>query len=193
MNIINFIRGIFSGLLFSVVARIITIVFWILITICIILFSSHGAYNHGYSDAAAVYQQKIDLQQKEDDAKYAALLEEENNIQNTVVTKYIDRIHTITQKEYIYEKEINDIPTQCNLSNGWVRIHDASASGDSYISSSGSTQDSDAKASGITDTKALSVVIENYSTCQQNAAQLEALQKWINDTRIAIQNTNNKK
>lgn len=116
--------------------------------------------------------------------KTIADLEKKSNQVNTeVVVEYVDRVNTIKEKEYVYlESAKNDVPAKCDMSNGWVHTHDASASS----SNVDPTRASDASPSGIADNTALVTIISNYSRCEQNAQQLALLQKWILENKKIV-------
>ena len=118
-----------------------------------------------------------------------AELERKNSeISNTVVTKYVDKVRVVKEREYVYLGQAQtNVPNQFNLSNGWVYLHDFGAKG----SDADSTRASDATTSTIRDNNALGIVLKNYSTCRENTNQLEALQKWILDMKIEVDKTNN--
>lgn len=97
------------------------------------------------------------------------------HVEVKVVTEYVDRVQTIKEKEYVYRDKIVTVPSKCELSSGWVLLHDASARGDD----ADSTGVTDATPSGVKDTEALDGIVGNYSICQQNAEQLKALQDWV--------------
>lgn len=182
-------KGIFASVIFSVIARIITLIGIVVITLILMWLAYHNGYKEGYTVAETKYEIQIAADNKAAQDKYNQLLLQEQNISNNVVTKYVNKIKYITKKEYIYEKDINNnVPTQYFLSNGWVRVHDLSASGayDPSNGDAGSTKDLDAKASTITDTEALSVVVQNYSTCEATRTQLIDLIDWINTTKKSI-------
>lgn len=44
--------------------------------------------------------------------------------------------------------------------------------------------------SGVKDTEALDVVVQNYSSFKLNAAQLEALQKWVVEAKKEVDRQN---
>lgn len=134
-----------------------------------------SSFWYGYNKAENKYLTKIATYQAE-----AELLETKLNaalaeVKVQVVTKFIDRVKTIKEKEYVYKDRIVTVPSKCELSNGWVSSHDASASS----SELGAAEAADAASSGIKDTEALRTVIENYSICHQNAEQVLALQDYI--------------
>lgn len=148
-----------------------------------------GAFGFGYlkgSSSAKVQIQKfatvttqkvVDLQTKNAD------------ISGKVITQYVDRVNTVKEKEYVYLDKINNsVPNQHDMSNGWVYIHDISATnGDADT-----TRSSDASPSGVKDTEALATIIANYANCKANSEQLIALQKWVADNKTAVDAENTK-
>lgn len=118
-----------------------------------------------------------------------AELERKNSeISNTVVTKYVDKVRVVKEREYVYLGQVeNNVPSQFNLSNGWLYLHDFGAKG----SDADSARASDATASGIKDNTALGVILENYSACTENFGQIEALQQWIRDMKTEVDKSNN--
>lgn len=111
-------------------------------------------------------------------------------IAGKITVQYVDRLNTIREKETRYvERATNDVPSQFELSNGWVYTHDISATG----GDAESTRSSDASPSGIKDNEGLVTIIRNYSTCESNAEQLRNLQQWIRDNQAAIEEANKKK
>ena len=119
-----------------------------------------------------------------------AELERKNaEISSTVVTKYVDKVRVVKEREYVYLGQAQtNVPGQYNLSAGWLYLHDFGAKG----SDADSTRASDATASTIRDNQALGVVLRNYSTCRETSHQLEALQQWIRDMKTEVDNSNNK-
>jgi len=137
-----------------------------------IAIAAIGGYLYGVSDAnhkIQAYEQQL--------RKEISDLQSKNNQTNTqIVTQYVDRIKTITQKEYVYVKQANDIvPSQYFLSNGWVYEHDSAAS----LAEADSAKAADGTASTIKDNIALATVVDNYAVCYKNAEQLKSLQDWI--------------
>lgn len=112
-----------------------------------------------------------------------------NNISNEVQIKYIDRVRTIKEKEYVYRDIIQDyVPNQSFMSNGWVYAHDISTG--TYDADT--ARASDASSSEIKDTEALATISGNYSTCQATEEQLVNLQKWILDNKASIEKLSKK-
>ncbi|MFC3278926.1 hypothetical protein [Xanthomonas fragariae] len=112
------------------------------------------------------------------DANAAAIAERDSAKASTkVVVGYVDRVQIVREAGATITREIPIDVTQkadaaCAIPAGFVRLHDAAASGNPAGPTAG---DPDAPAAGIT----LSAVANNYTSCHATAAQLSALQDWI--------------
>jgi hypothetical protein len=110
-------------------------------------------------------------------------------ISGKVTVQYVDRVNTIREKETRYvDSAKDDVPSQFELSNGWVFTHDIGATG----GDADSTRSSDETPSGIKDNESLITILRNYSTCQQNAEQVKNLQQWITENQRAVEDSNKK-
>jgi hypothetical protein len=67
-----------------------------------------------------------------------------------------------------------------------VYLHDSSAKGLPAVPA----RSADETSSGIKDNVALGTIVANYSVCIQNSNQLAGLQRWINDTKAAVDKAN---
>jgi hypothetical protein len=111
---------------------------------------------------------------------------EQANVKEKIVTEFVDKIQVVKEKEYVFLNQAsNNVPSQYNLSNGWVYLHDQAAT--SGIPEA--TRSSDATASDVRDNQALATVVANYSRCLQNAQQLISLQDWVIKTDNSINTT----
>ena len=142
-----------------------------------------GVFVFGYMKGSAYAEAELARFSAQKSEQVAELERKNSAISTQVVTEYVDRTNTIREKEYVYlDAAKNSVPSQHDMSNGWVYTHDISAiSGDAD-----STRASDASPAGITDTTALVGIITNYSRCQQNAEQLRQLQQWIIQNKEAV-------
>ena len=160
--------------------------------IALVLFL--GGLYKGYNWAADKYQVKLDAmilertQYVAEKNQLATRLELAlSDVKEVIVTKYVDRVKVIKEKEYVYrDQAISVVPSKCELSDGWVWLHDASARGEP----SDATRSADATPSGIKDTEALAVVTENYSNANANAEQLKSLQEWVNEAKRIVEEAN---
>ena len=142
-----------------------------------------GVFFYGYMKGSAYAEAELARFSAEKDKQVAELEKKNTEISNTVVTEYVDRTNTIREKEYIYRDiATKAVPTQHDMSNGWVYAHDASAtSGDADPARA-----SDASPSGIKDNEALLTIFNNYSRCLQNSQQLIGLQQWLVENKAAV-------
>lgn len=109
------------------------------------------------------------------------------NIKERVITKYVDRVKVVKEKEYVYRDQATTVvPDRTELSNGWVYLHDAAAAGTDAESS----RSADASPSGVASNQALAVVAENYATCHANAEQLTALQEYVREVEKVVTQAN---
>jgi hypothetical protein len=131
-----------------------------------------GMNHQAQKELAAAEQFKLRIAQLELDVR-------EKKIE--IVNKYVDKIKTIEVEKKVYVEAVNEIFTpeiinRFPISNGFVRLHDSSASGSLLPSSA---ERIDGEASSITIARATEVIVENYTNCRANVVQLEALQEWI--------------
>lgn len=146
-----------------------------------------GVFFYGYMKGSVHAEAELQRFAAKHAAQVAELEKKNAEISGKVVTEFVDRTNTIREKEIVYvDSAKKHLPPGTMLSNGWVYTHDVSATnGDAD-----STRVADATPSGIETNQALISVIGNYSRCEQNAQQLIALQKWINDNKAAIDRMN---
>ena len=97
-----------------------------------------------------------------------------------VVTKYVDRVQVVQGRTRTIIKEVPVYVTPaadagCTITDGFVRVHDAAATG--IVPES--TGNPDAPAPGVALSTVAETVTENYGTAHEIAEQLKALQDWI--------------
>lgn len=134
------------------------------------------SYVKGYSHASDKYELQIAKDTAEAERKYNELLIKKNKVDIQVVTEYVEKIKEVVRwRTKNVEVIIDNVPDTCELSNGWVSVHDSAAK----ATDANSTAAADATPSGITTPKALETINHNYSICKDNADRLIALQDWI--------------
>ena len=120
------------------------------------------------------WQKKV-LQQQ---AEIAELKQKSAEVSTKVVTKYIDKITVVKEKNNEIAKYINqDADAKCQLPVSFSVLHDAAAKSELPDSA----RATDASASGIALSTATSTIVANYGACNQNVEQLKALQEWIRE------------
>ena len=149
-----------------------------------------GAFVFGYMKGNARADVEITRYAANANQRVADLERKNSEISSTVVTEYVDRWHTVKEREYVYrDLASNSVPSQHDMSNGWVYLHDQSARQES----ANSDLARDTSPSGVMDNQALSTVVSNYAICTQNANQLAMLQEWIRQNQAAVEESNRKK
>ena len=147
-----------------------------------------AVFGAGYMRGNARAEAEIAAFAAEANAKVAELERKNTEVTNTVITKYVDKVRVVKEREYVYLNAAQSaVPSQFIISDGWLYLHDTSARGDNADTS----RASDATPSGIKDNQALGTITQNYSTCRENAQQLASLQQWILDMQAQV--NNNKK
>ncbi|GAA0832695.1 hypothetical protein [Cupriavidus pauculus] len=104
------------------------------------------------------------------------------------VIKYVDRVQTIHVNGDTIVKEIPRYVTvvadaACTVPGGFVRLHDAAATGSMLDSDPGGA---DAAPSGIPLSAVAGIVAGNYTTGRVNAARLTALQDTLRAQGVTI-------
>lgn len=134
----------------------------------------------GWVKGAGHVQTQWDAAVQQQTLQAAATRETQAQATVKVVTEYVDRIRVIREKGDTIIKEVPVyVPVQadaaCTINRGFVRLHDAAASGELPEP----TGDADAAAAGIALSAVAGTVAANYQTCHENAEQLRALQAWV--------------
>lgn len=103
------------------------------------------------------------------------------------ITTYVDRLRVIHDTTAAITKDIPRYVTpetdrRYPLPVGFVRLHDAAATGVPIVESPG---DLDAARSEVTLYAAAEVIVDNYGTCHAIAEQLSGLQDWVRSREAA--------
>ena len=139
------------------------------------------AYHRAKTITAAGYELKI--------AKFAAdkqqlskdLADERSLVRENTVIHYLYKIQEVEKKRVVYvDRAIKDVPSQNQLSNGWIYLHDQAALGIPVDD----TKVKDPTPSGIMDNQALAVVTDNYSTCHAKDEQIASLRDYIHTMQV---------
>lgn len=151
-----------------------------------ILALAGTSYYYGYTTAKTAADLKYDKILQAAENQVADLRQQLSVAEGKVITVYVDKIIKVKEIEYVYINKSKNVPSKCELSNGWVSLHDSAATG----SEPDSTGVIDAAPSGIKDNQALETVVSNYSTCQRNSEQLKSLQEWVRENNKILEGNN---
>lgn len=99
-----------------------------------------------------------------------------------VVTEYVDRVQVVREKGATIVKEVKVyVPDdRCTVPVGFVRVHNAAATGGALIAPG----IIDAAPAGIALSDVAGTVTSNYTRCRENAEQLIALQEWVRAMQV---------
>ena len=143
-------------------------------------------FGFGYSKGLQVSKEKIALFEARSRADYeklrAAYEKLKNDVNEKVVIQYVDRIVEVVKWRTKNVTIVKEVPSNCELSNGWVHVHDSSAEARDADRAAAA----DGTSSEIKDTEALETVVDNYGICAANAEKVKAWQKWYTDQQVAV-------
>lgn len=137
-----------------------------------------------HRQAASAEQARAAAEQRADTAEWQASAAR-TDVKR--ITTYVDRIRVIHDTTTAIQQDIPRYVTPDDdrlypLPVGFVRVHDAAAAGVPLLAGPG---DTDAARSPVAASVALDVIVGNYGTCRETAAQLTALQDWVQSREAA--------
>ena len=155
--------------------------------IAAVVFVVAAAFGAGYIKGVARAEVEIQRAATEAQQKIAELQAKQAETNVQVVTKYVDRVRTITVQNDRNAEFIATLPsTDIKLTYGWVYLHDlATKGGDAEPSAA-----TNGTPTTFTSADALRAVTDNYSVCRQNSEQLIQLQDWIRSTQANVDTVN---
>lgn len=156
------------------------------VKIVAIVFIVLGAAGYGYMKGSAHAEIELANYQAKSEKQISELKTENTRISDNVTTEFVENTNTIREKEIIYREAAAKLEPKYDMTNGWVHLHDTAA----LLADPDAILASDKSPSGIMDNSALAVVISNYRQCHETKGQLAALQKWINDSKAAVEVSN---
>ena len=155
------------------------------IAIIALLSLISGIYIKGRYDGAAIVEaqvikEKMEWERKVSEAQVGHLqqVSQIHDSYNTVISKYKSEITKLTKNPKVVNQYVDryvPVETQCNIPQGFVELHNKSASGSSLDDAPvNSSQATDKTLGGVG-----SVLAENYYRCNELAARLSALQQIV--------------
>ena len=139
-----------------------------------------GAYFYGGHGVQSVWLARV--AELEDKVKAA---EEKSQQVNTVIeTKIVEKIKIVKENVYVNREIIKEVAgkqldASCSLPKSTVSLHD-SASRNEVAGRAAAT---DGTPSEVKASQLLDRVVENYGSCHENAAKLEAWQEWYREQK----------
>jgi hypothetical protein len=135
-----------------------------------------GAYFYGgvaYREMIAEYKEKVRIAEQQSLEANEKLAEEVKKKAKVIKeTVYVNR-------EIIKEVAGGQIDATCRLPRSAVSVHDRASQNEV----AGRAEGTDGTPSEVKASQLLTTVVENYGSCHDNAARLEAWQQWYRDQK----------
>jgi hypothetical protein len=118
------------------------------------------------------------------EAKVKVAEEKSQQVNTVIETKIVTKVKVIKENVYVNREIIKEVAgkqldAQCTLPKSTVSLHD-SASRNEVPERAAAT---DGTPSGVEASRLLDRVVENYGSCHENAAKLEAWQEWYREQK----------
>jgi len=145
-----------------------------------VVFLVVGSYLFGSYGTEMVWRNRV----AELEAKVKVAEEKSQQVNTVIETKIVEKIKVVKENVYVNREIIKEVAgkqldAQCTLPKSTVSLHD-SASRNEVPERAAAT---DGTPSGVEASRLLDRVVENYGSCYENAAKLEAWQEWYKEQK----------
>jgi hypothetical protein len=139
-----------------------------------------GSYLFGGYGTEMAWRQKV----KELEAKVKAAEEQSQKVNTVIQERVVTKIKVVKENVYVNREIIKEVAgkqldASCSLPKSTVSLHD-SASRNEVAGRAAAT---DGTPSEVKASQLLDRVVENYGSCHENAAKLEAWQEWYKEQK----------
>ena len=139
-----------------------------------------GAYFYGGHGVQQAWLARV----AELEAKVKIAEEKSQQVNTVIETKVVTKIKVVKENVYVNREIIKEgagkqLDAQCSLPKSTVSLHD-SASRNEVAGRAAAT---DGTPSEVKASQLLDRVVENYGSCHENAAKLEAWQEWYREQK----------
>jgi hypothetical protein len=139
-----------------------------------------GSYLFGGYGTEMAWRQKV----KELEAKVKAAEEQSQKVNTVIQERVVTKIKVVKENVYVNREIIKEVAgkqldASCSLPKSTISLHD-SASRNEVAGRAAAT---DGAPSEIKASQLLDRVVENYGSCHENAAKLEAWQEWYKEQK----------
>jgi len=139
-----------------------------------------GAYFYGGYGVQQAWQARV----AELEAKVKIAEEKSQQVNTVIETKVVTKIKVVKENVYVNREIIKEVAgkqldASCSLPRSTVSLHD-SASRNEVAGRAAAT---DGTPSEVKASQLLDRVVENYGSCHENAAKLEAWQEWYREQK----------
>ena len=139
-----------------------------------------GSYLFGSHGTEMMWRDRV----KELEAKVKIAEEKSQQVNTVIETKVVTKIKVVKENVYVNREIIKEVAgkqldASCSLPKSTVSLHD-SASRNEVAERAAAT---DGTPSEVKASQLLDRVVENYGSCHENAAKLEAWQEWYREQK----------
>jgi len=139
-----------------------------------------GAYFYGGHGVQQAWLARV----QELEAKVKIAEEKSQQVNKVIETKIVEKIKVVKENVYVNREIIKEVAgkqldASCSLPKSTVSLHD-SASRNEVAGRAAAT---DGTPSEVKASQLLDRVVENYGSCYENAAKLEAWQEWYKEQK----------
>jgi len=139
-----------------------------------------GAYFYGGHGVQQAWLARV----QELEAKVKIAEEKSQQVNKVIETKIVEKIKVVKENVYVNREIIKEVAgkqldASCSLPKSTVSLHD-SASRNEVAGRAAAT---DGTPSEVKASQLLDRVVENYGSCHENAAKLEAWQEWYKEQK----------
>jgi hypothetical protein len=139
-----------------------------------------GAYFYGGYGVQAAWQARV----AELEAKVKAAEEQSQKVNTIIQERVVTKIKVVKENVYVNREIIKEVAgkqldASCSLPKSTISLHD-SASRNEVAGRAAAT---DGTPSEVKASQLLDRVVENYGSCHENAAKLEAWQEWYKEQK----------
>jgi hypothetical protein len=139
-----------------------------------------GAYFYGGHSVQSAWLARV----AELEAKVKIAEEQSQKVNTVIETRVVEKIKVVKENVYVNREIIKEVAgkqldASCSLPKSTISLHD-SASRNEVAERAAAT---DGTPSEIKASQLLDRVVENYGSCHENAAKLEAWQEWYREQK----------
>lgn len=141
-----------------------------------------GVWGHGWFTATRSAHEKETERRIKEEAHYQIALANHANASANAIAEYERKLAEASRSRTIVKEVPRYITVEadraCVVPRGFVRLHDAVAQG----VLPGAPDGTDDAAADVEISTVAGTVIDNYGSCKEDRARLEALQSWVRST-----------
>ena len=139
-----------------------------------------GSYLFGGYGTEMAWRQKV----KELEAKVKAAEEQSQKVNTVIQERVVTKIKVVKENVYVNREIIKEVAgkqldASCSLPKSTISLHDSASRNEV----AGRAAAIDGTPSEIKASQLLDRVVENYGSCHENAAKLEAWQEWYKEQK----------